>query len=591
MVATMIEHRGLHVYRPHDRKSPLGSAARADPVTTQIVRNALNSAANQIKRVLIRTSFSPVIYEALDFAVALYDREIRMLAQAPTIPAFMGTMSFCVEGAVAAVGGESALHPGDVIFYNFPYGTGSHAPDGALIMPIFNGPDLLGYAATKAHLTDIGAKNPYCSDSIDLFQEGVIFPGVKLIRRGEVVEDIFKIILANSRAPRAVKGDIHAQLSACRTGSEELRRIVERFGINTFRDCTERMYEHGETLVREYISRIPDGRYRATGHLDNDGLSDAPVSFDVELVIRGDTVQFDLSSAPNALRGPLNCPHPTTVSACRVVLAMLAGNEAPNEGHFRPTEVITRVGSMFHPVSPQPSFMFGWPFMSLVEALFQALSEAIPGRVPSGTAGDICGVMFWAYDESRGETLVAANPLPVGLGALPFGDGSTMFVPGVAQSKLPSAELQETKWGFLRFERWELDADSSGPGKYRGGLGWNVDYRMLRDVEMMTVVERTKVPSWGQSGGLSGTANSVLLCYPDGREVPTTKVTGLSLPKGTLVRVRCGGGGGYGRPAERPIELVQEDIRAGYISIEHAKHYYPHGLSSHDSNVLAAETA
>jgi N-methylhydantoinase B len=564
-----------HVYTPHDRRSPNGSAERADGITTQVVRHALNSVANQMKSVLIRTSFSPVIYESLDFAVAIYDREIRMLSQAPTTPAFMGTMSFCVEAAVAAVGGEAKLDPGDVIFYNVPYGTGSHAPDASVIVPVFLEGELIGYAASKGHLSDIGAKNPYCSDSIDLFQEGVLFPGVKLYRKGEPSEEIFSIILANSRAPTAVKGDIMAEIAACHAGADELVRVIKRFGLGTFRDCVERMYEHGEAVVRDYIARIPDGRYKGEGHLDNDGLSDTPIRFEVELVVDGDDVIFDLSGVPDAQKGPLNCPFPSTVSACRIVMAMLAGNESPNEGHFRPLRIISRQGSMFHPIQPQPSFMYGWPLMSLVEALFQALSNALPGGVPSGSAGDICGVMFWAFDEERREILVAANPLPIGLGAFPDGDGMTMFIHALAQSKLPSAELQETKWNFIQFEKWELATDSGGTGKYRGGLGWDIVYNIQRDVGMMTVVERTKEPSWGQDGGGSGRANAVILNYPDGRIQPTTKVTGLELPKGTRVEVKTGGGGGFGAPSERRKEDVLHDIKLRYISEAAARKDYP----------------
>lgn len=568
-----------YVYAPHRRKSATGRAERADVITTQIMRNALNSAANQMKRVLIRTSFSPVIYEAMDFAVALYDREIRMLAQAPTLPAFMGTMSFCVEAAVERVGGETTLEPGDIILFNLPFGTGSHAQDMAVVMPVFRREDLVGYATSKGHLTDIGAKAPYGTDTTDLFQEGVVFPGVKLYRRGELVEDIFKMLLANSRAPNAVKGDILAEVACVRAGAAELLRVIERFGLQAFHDCTERMYEYGEAVVRDFISRIPDGRYTGAGHLDDDGLVDNAIRFEVELLVEGEEITFDLSRVPDATKGPVNSPFPSTVSACRIVLAMLAGNEAPNEGHFRPLKVISRPGSMFHPVAPQPTFLYGWSFTQLMEALFEAFAAALPGQVPSGSAGDLCGVMFWRFDEERQETMVAACPQPVGLGALPKGDGATMFIPPLAQSTLPSAELQETKWPFMQIDRWDFATDSAGPGQFRGGVGWHLHYRLLRDVSMLTGIERTKVPSWGQAGGLSGVANRALLRYPDGRVTAIKKVTGLELPTGTVVEVLCGGGGGYGEPSKRDPADVHRDIRLGYTSEEKSREHYPHAFT------------
>jgi N-methylhydantoinase B len=568
-----------HVYHPHDRTSPQGRADRADVITTQLVRNALDSAAHQMKRVLIRTSFSPTVYEAYDFAVAIYDREIRMLAQAPTIPLFMGTMSFSLESALEGVGGESAVEPGDVIIYNVPYGNGSHAPDMAIVMPSFYEDELVGYVVTKAHLTDIGAKNPFTSDSTDVFQEGILFPGVKLYRRGELVTDVLRILLANSRAPQAVEGDVMAEIASCRAGAEELQRILGRFGLDVFRDCVERMYDHGETVTRDFIKKIPNGAYRGTGHLDNDGIGDEPITFDVELTVEDELVRFDLSAVPDALRGPLNCPFPATVSACRIVLAMLSGSEAPNEGHFRPLEVTTRVGSMFHPVLPQPSFMWGWPAEALLEAMFQALSEALPGVVPSGTAGDVVACAIHTFDQATGELQVVAPRIPVGSGALPDGDGSTLYHPSVSMSRLSSAELEEAKAPFVQIERWEFTPDSAGAGQYRGGMGWELDLRVLTDVEMMTTVERTKVPSWGQAGGLSGTPNGVILRYPDGRSVSTTKVTGVQLPAQSVVSIRAGGGGGYGDPADREIVAVHRDLAAGLITEESARALYPHAFA------------
>ncbi|MCZ8132849.1 MAG: hydantoinase B/oxoprolinase family protein [Steroidobacteraceae bacterium] len=567
----------LSVYRPHDRRSATGSAAEADPVTTQVVRHSLSSAANQMKRVLVRAAYSPIIYEAQDFAVALYDRQARMLAQAPTLPAFMGTMSFCVEAAVAGVGGEAKLEPGDVILYNMPYGTGSHAQDAALVMPVYM-PDgeLVGYATNKAHWLDVGAKNSYCTDTTDVFQEGVVFPGVKLYRRGELAEDILAIVLANSRMPRPVRGDLLAQVASCRVGAEELVRVVQRYGSRTFWNCVERMYEHGEAVVRAYVEQIPDGRYEATGHLDNDGIGDEPVHFKVAIEVAGSTVRVDFSDVPDARPGPLNCPLPSTVSCCRIALAMLAGNsEAPNEGHFRPLEVVTRPGSMFHPVAPQPCYMYGWPLMSAMEAMYEALSRVLPGQVPSGSAGDLCGVQYWGFDRERNEPFYGGCSFAVGQGASARGDGATLFVAPLGQSKVPAPELMETKWPLVRFERWEFAPDSGGPGRHRGGLGWDVHWKFLENVELVSVMERTREPSWGQAGGLSGAPNRFVLSHPDGGDVEIRKVTGLRVSAGSVVKIRCGGGGGYGSPAERDPDAVRTDLRLGYVTEAAARRHHP----------------
>lgn len=573
-------HAGLHVYRGNARPS-FETRCDADPVTTQIIRHALNSAATQMKRAMIRTSFSPIIYEALDFAVVIYDRNLRLLAQAPTLPVFMGTMSFCIEAAVTAVGGERALEPGDVLIYNKPYGTGSHAQDCAVVMPVFR-PDgtLIGYAANKAHWLDVGAMAPYCTNTTDVFQEGVVIPGVKLYRRGVLNEDVHRMLLANSRFAYAVEGDLNAQIASCHVGARELQRVVDRFGVDVFEACVERMLDHGEAVVRRFLERIPDGVYHARGFMDDNGIDAEPVEFEIAVEVSGSDVRFDFSRVPAASRGPINCPLPSTVSGSRVAIAMLAGgeNEIPNEGHFRSLTVVTRPGSLFHPVEPQPCYLYGWPLMSAMEAIFQALAAALPQNVPSGSAGDICGVLYYGRHSRTGEPFFGGSALPVGQGASARRDGGTMFVVALAQSQTQSPELQEAKTP-VHYEKWEITPDSAGPGKHRGGAGWELHYRVLEDSNIISVIERTRIPGWAQQGGLSGTPNRLEIDFPDGTTRVLRKATDLPIPAGSRLRIYCGGGGGYGPPGERDPEAVRRDLLHGIITLEHARKHYAHALS------------
>src|SRR6476659_4785748 len=313
----------------------------ADPITTEVIRHGLNSAAEQMKRALILTAFSPGIYEVVDFAVAIYDRQVRLLAQAPSLLIFMGTMNFCVEAAVEAVGGEDALDPGDIVLYNYPYGTGSHPQDCAVVMPVFlNDEELIGYTTIKGHWLDIGGKEPYSTDTVDVFQEGTIFPGVKLYSRGELVEDIYRMALANSRVPKMVAGDINAEVVGVRTGAAALLRLVDRYGLETFEQSVERMFDHGEAVVRSYFEKIPDGRYVGQGVMDDNGITDDPVPFEVAVEVDGSTVRVDYTNRQQQHRAPINTPMRSTVSGSRIAIALLAGvGEWPNEGHFRPLEV------------------------------------------------------------------------------------------------------------------------------------------------------------------------------------------------------------------------------------------------------------
>ena len=556
----------------------------ADPITTEIIRHGLNSAANQIKRALVRTAFSPIIYEVLDFAAVLYDRQFRLLAQAPSLPFFMGTMSFCIEAAVEAVGGEDHLDPGDIILMNDPYKTGSHPQDAAIVMPVFLADGtLLGYSAIKAHWLDIGAKELYCTDPTDVFQEGVIFPGVKLYRRGELVEDIFKMARANSRLPVFVEGDINAEVVGVRTGGAALVRLVERHGLERFQQCVERMYDHGEAVVRGYFEQIPDGRYVGRGEMDSDGITDDPIPFEVVLEVEGSTCRLDFSDAPAARPGPVNCPVASTVSAARVVMTMLAGGgEAPNEGHFRPLEVVTTPGSMFHCLSPSPCFLYGWPAMQATEAVLNAVAQAMPDRVVACSGGDLAAVVWWGVRERTGEFWGDGSPHPVGQGASADGDGASSLLHHIeAATRFAPVEVWEQRNPWL-LEKFELAPDSGGPGRHRGGLGPDMFFHFLEESYCTSTVERTKNPPWGLAGGLPGRANAGALRLPDGTRTPVAKATGLRIPKGATFEIHCGGGGGYGPPGERDPAAVLEDLREGYITEEAARAHYPHAFEEAD---------
>lgn len=558
---------------------PVADASTADPVTTEVVRAALNSAANQMKKTLIRTAFSPIIYENHDFAVALYDRNVRMLSQAPTLPAFMGTMSFCVEAAVAAVGGAGNLNPGDMIIYNSPYGTGSHAQDCAIVAPVFRDKELIGYACNKAHWLDIGAKSTYCTDTTDVYQEGVVIPGIKILKGGEKNEEAWKFILANCRMPNEIEGDLNAQIACNNVGARELQRLIERFGQNSFDACVERMYDHAETIARQTLEKIPDGIYTASAQIDDNGLDDKTIPFEFTIEVSGSDVLVDLSGVPDASAGPINCPFPSTVSMVRITLSSIVGaGETPNDGHFRPIRIKTRPGSMFHPLAPSPCYLYGWGIMPGMEAIFKGLSTACPDLVPACGAGDICSAMFWGYRDEDGMPFMAGASLPSGQGGHVKADGATLYVPSLSFSHLVTAELMEVKFP-VRFHKWEYRTDSAGAGQHRGGLGWSYHWEALNKGLLISTVEQTKSPSVGHSGGLNGEPNRLDLRFSDGTVKTIGKVTDMPLEKGTLICAEVGGGAGYGSPEKRAPEAVHNDLREGLISEEAARRHYPHAFS------------
>jgi N-methylhydantoinase B len=563
------------------RAGQASSEARpdADPITTEVIRHGLNSAANQMKRALIRTAFSPIIYDQYDFAVALYDTRMRMLAQAPTLPLFMGTLNFCVEAAVEAVGGVDALDPGDILLYNLPYGTGGHPQDAAMVMPVFGAGGLVGYTVIKAHWVDIGGKEPYSTDTVDVWQEGTLYPGVKLLRRGELVRDIYRMALANSRVSKLVAGDVNAQVSALRTGAAAMLRIVDRYGLEVFSNCVERMFDHGETVVRQYFERVPDGRYVGRGMMDDNGVEDAAIPFEVVIEVSGSDVRVDFSQSPPAQAGPVNCPLPTTVSASRIAITMLAGGgEAPNEGHFRPIEIVTTPGTMFHALPPSPCFLYGWPAMQAIEVIYEALAAVMPEAVPACSGGDICTMVWWGNREGTGEPWADGYPHPIGQGGHSGADGSSgLLHHAMAATRSVGVELWESKNPWI-LEKAELAADSGGAGRHRGGLGLHLFFEAAEDQWLTSALERTKTQPWGLRGGLAGSATTAALRQADGSRTAFAKVTRMRVRKGATVELSTGGGGGYGDPAQRSAEKVLADVREGYLTGAYARTHYPHAF-------------
>ncbi len=547
-----------------------------DPITTEIIRNSLNSAAEQMKKALIRSSFSPIIYEVLDFASAIYDKNYCMLAQSPSLPGFMGTLSFCVEEAVKEVGGEGHLFDGDIIIYNNPYGSGSHSQDAALVKPVFLEKKLIGYTAIKAHWLDTGGKEPYSTDTVDVFQEGTIYPGLKLYKKGELVEDIYKLIVANTRVPKAIVGDLNAQLNGVIAGANALKRIVTKFGYELFYNSVFEIYNHGEKLVRKSLKKIPNGTYVGFGQMDSNGVDEGTVKFKISIEVKDSNLILDFTEVPDQQNGPINCPLPSTVSKARVAFSMMAGNgEQPNEGFFRPLVIKTKKGSMFDPISPAPCFLNGWPGLQVIEIIYKILSENLPQAFPASSGGCLAAAVWWGKRDKDGEPWADGAPHPVGQGGFYGGDGVTSMHHNSAGTRISPTEIWESRNPWL-IKKIELAKDSCGAGEFRGGLGLDLEFEMLEDTFITTVVERTKFPPWGINKGKEGRANNVEIVKKNGEKFYMPKKSGYKLEKGDKITFLTGGGGGYGDPSKRKIIKIKNDLKQGYLSKEYVIKNYKH---------------
>lgn len=549
---------------------------KTDPITSEIIRNSLNSAAEQMKKALVRSAFSPIIYEVLDFASAIYDKNYCMLSQSPSLPGFMGTLSFCVEQAVKEVGGEENIFDGDIIIYNNPYGSGSHSQDAALVKPVFIENKLIGYTAIKAHWLDTGGKEPYSTDTVDVFQEGTIYPGLKLYKKGKLEEDIFKLIKANSRVPKAIEGDLNAQLNGIIAGANALKRIVNKFGYELFYASVLEIYEHGEKLVRKSLQKIPDGTYSGFGQMDSNGVDEGVVKFKISIEVKGSDLILDFTDAPDQQNGPINCPLPSTVSKARVAFSMMAGNgEQPNEGFFRPLIVKTKKGTMFNPVSPAPCFLNGWPGLQVIEVIYRILSEKLPEAFPASSGGCLAAAVWWGKREKDGEPWADGAPHPVGQGGFYNGDGVTSMHHNSAGTRISPTEIWESKNPWL-INKIELAKDSCGAGEFRGGLGLDLEFEMIEETFITTVVERTKNPPWGIKDGKAGRANNVQVIKKNGDKFFMPKKSGYKLDKGDKIIFLTGGGGGYGNPEFRKIEKIENDLKQEYLSKKYVEENFKH---------------
>ena len=549
---------------------------KTDPITSEIIRNSLNSAAEQMKKALVRSAFSPIIYEVLDFASAIYDKNYCMLSQSPSLPGFMGTLSFCVEQAVKEVGGEENIFDGDIIIYNNPYGSGSHSQDAALVKPVFIENKLIGYTAIKAHWLDTGGKEPYSTDTVDVFQEGTIYPGLKLYKQGKLEEDIFKLIKANSRVPKAIEGDLNAQLNGIIAGANALKRIVNKFGYELFYASVLEIYEHGEKLVRKSLQKIPDGTYSGFGQMDSNGVDEGVVKFKISIEVKGSDLILDFTDAPDQQNGPINCPLPSTVSKARVAFSMMAGNgEQPNEGFFRPLIVKTKKGTMFNPVSPAPCFLNGWPGLQVIEVIYRILSEKLPEAFPASSGGCLAAAVWWGKREKDGEPWADGAPHPVGQGGFYNGDGVTSMHHNSAGTRISPTEIWESKNPWL-INKIELAKDSCGAGEFRGGLGLDLEFEMIEETFITTVVERTKNPPWGIKDGKAGRANNVQVIKKNGDKFFMPKKSGYKLDKGDKIIFLTGGGGGYGNPEFRKINKIENDLKQEYLSKKYVEENFKH---------------
>lgn len=546
-----------------------------DGGTVEVVRNHLVSVAEQMRRTLIRTAFNPVIYEVLDFGISIYDAQRRLMAEAVGITSFIGANDYAVPKLLDHVPAER-LGPGDVLLLNYPYWNSAHAYDAMLLMPVF-APEVddrpSAYLAVRAHWMDLGAKDSaYVLDSTDVHQEGVLFPGTRIVRRGVVDDEIVDLVRFNSRLPEQTIGDFHAQYAALRVGERELQGLWARFGLDVVQTCVERVVEHGEQAARRAVAALPDGTWTAEDWLDDDGLTEEPILMKVTVTIDGTEMTVDYNGSSPQVRGPVNVPFGATESMAKTAFKALTTPDDPsNAGHYAPLTVLADPGSLFHAVYPASTFTL-WTTTVAFELFHKAFSQGMPSLAAS-TGSDEPGFMAQGHDSRTGREFVISNNEGVGWGGSSEHDGANAQM-NPSQSVVRNTPIEVLELRSTVFhDRLELITDSGGAGLHRGGVGLLRACRFVEDGEMLSMKKKTVTRPWALAGGHEPHPNRMTV-FPGTARERDVRMRRVDMRSGEVFVNRSAGGGGWGDPLERDPLAVLDDVLDGYVSVDAAREVY-----------------
>jgi N-methylhydantoinase B len=544
-----------------------------DPITFEVIRNALVAATDEMVLALRKSAYSTNIKTRSDFSCAFFDAELRAVAQGFTQPVHLGSMVEQTPRAIRDYGPER-LGPGDVLITNDPFPSGVHLNDVSLISPVHWEGELLGYVANLAHHVDVGGGAPASIGAFrEVFQEGVIIPPVKLVAGGKIVDDVFRLILSQIRSKHETAGDFRAQIAANATGVRRVQALVRRHGLETIRATMEELLAYTERRTRAELAQLPHGVYEAEGSVDNDGYTDEPVHLKARIEIGPDGVRFDTTGSDEQRRAPVNSTYAQTFSACAYALKCLIDPDLPvNDGFYRLIELNAPRGTVTNCAWPAP-VVGGWETQTrLVDVIFHALLPALPERLPAGTKAMMCHAGFGGVDAVTNEYYCFLETFAGGYGGRFASDG-----PDAVQThgqNTENAPVEETELNYpVRVTRLALVEDSDGAGRFRGGLGLRKDFLFDRPTTFTVLADRTLRGPHGVFGGEPGRVAEYVLIR-GGEETLLPAKTTIEVQPGDTISYRTCGGGGYGPPRERDPERVARDVREGKVSAARAKEVY-----------------
>jgi N-methylhydantoinase B len=573
--------------------TPAGAAPTAlDPVTFAVLSGSLRALVNEMNLTMFRSAHSPVITEGRDIGGAVFDADGHLVAQGDwDLAVFVGMLEFSVRHIRQHYG--DTLRPGDVFIMNDPFVGGTHFNDVGVVRPVFDGEAVAGFVAIVGHWPDVGGQEPgsFVANAREHFQEGLRIPPVRLIAAGEPDIGIYELIRANMRLAEDRMADLRAQVGATAVGAQRLDALAGKYGWAAVTEAMRATIDHCERLIRAEIARIPDGVYEGADAIDMQSLDfPEPRWVRVRMVKDGEHLTFDFgASDPQALSAS-NSTLSATSSAVYVTVKSLFPAVPMNHGCFAPIEVLAPAGTIVNAQPPAAiSSMAATVYEKVIGACLQALAGAVPERAV-GCPYNLINLTMGGRTE--GEDYVAYLYSEGGFGGRATKDGPaglvSLFGGG---AKITPVEVMERRYPVC-FEEWALWPDSGGPGRYRGGVGSRKTFRLTEGTARLSCLgDREHFPPFGVFGGDAGAAHGLILNGddPERRRNLSLKAVGVELAAGDAITILAGGGGGYGPALERDPEAVAADVRAGYITAEHAAQRY--GVVVEDEAVDAGATA
>ena len=565
-------------------------AVRSDPVTLQIVANALQAVADEMATTITRTAHSTVVRDGMDFSSALCDAAGETIAQAVSVPFHLGSIPTAMASLIDRYG--ERVRPGDVFIMNDPFDGGMHLQDIFVVKPVHDEGDLIGWAVTTAHHGDVGGRLPGSSacDNTEIFQEGLRMPWLRFYAEGEPVEEVHTLIEANMRIPRMTFGDLGAQVAACSVAERALQALAARYGREELARLTAELIDYTERLVRQEILGWPDGSATFTDYLGSDGIDARDVPITATVTISGDEVIADLTESAPMVRGSLNSTRSFVMACVYHVVRCALTLEVPNTaGAFRPVRVLTTPGTVTEVVMPGASSMRGVTGFRVVDALNGALAQLIPDRVPAAGEGGNTLAIFGA-DQPGGDRYVFYELIVGTWGGTPTWDGNDGVTnPASLAANIP-VEVAESEFPIV-VERYGLVPDTGGPGRHRGGLAIERVWRCLTPGTSLIVrSDRAERPPYGLADGGDGACSSNVLLRPDGTEETLPAMFSTTIEAGDVYVHRTAGGGGWGDPYERDPDAVAADVADEKGSVDAARERYGVVIRP-DGTVDAAGTA